>query len=435
MSVKTIDIYNPKVSSKVDPKVLEQKQDGKSTNPEGFDKLLQSIVEKNPKKDQNSLTRNLAQEKLSSNKKAKSLSQQNIGKQEKNGDLEKPFFLKDIPEGREVVHIGKAPISEKKVTPQKGSILKVDDVLRPKTESLQTEKQALKEASPNKIKTDRKPFFFTNQKIEDFESKFSENNLNQNKALNRGGFFPKKTKAINKLPSQVSKLDSSFEREALVDKDNVLPFRKAISQQTYFPEVKIDKKIQSEENVKVEPFNKFQQRDEMFFDPRPEVNITKTETISKAPLQLSQLQGTKSEVIEQISDYIMRNSFGNQKSLTVTVSHKDIGQFQVEAHRNGDPGDIKLNIRANTEEGRLFFKANQQELVQKLSDKGIFVFDFKVSNFSSPTNQSSKNDGNFNFQQNHSNNAYSEDSQNPQYNEGQERRKELWEKYKEQLGA
>ena len=450
MGVKVLDIVNPKAAAKAAEmgplKGLMGKESAKES--EGFHQLLDMMVQgqedvqkiigvkglgKNPAAPQKMEGKN-RQEKQEKQEVADLL--QNLT--DKPTKKRKSILFDEIPKDRkDIVQIGpdrgvtvrnnveKVPNKE---TNKIFEFPKMEDILQPKqnieTKNSQKEVTALKEEG-----IDRKPFFFTNKKLENFESKMAM--AEPKKPQQRNSFFPDK-----KTPTAIQKLDSSFEREALIDKSNVLPFRKAPVKQTYFNEIPkhmSDKETFIKEEVKVEPYQKFQQRDDIFFKPT-EVVSTQVETPTKV-LDLSQVQGTKPEVLEQISNYIMRNSFGNQKSLTVTVSHKDLGQFQIQAQRHGDPGDIKLNILTQTDEGQVFFKGVEKELIQKLNEKGINVFDLKVSHFSPSTPNTSKSDSSFSFQQNHSNNAYSDDSQKSQYNEGQERRRELWERYKEQLGA
>ena len=92
MSVKTIDIFGPKASAKVDPKLLEQKQQGKT---EGFDQLLQEIVQQDEK------TQKIALPKAKMSKQLQRPLPPKLDNQERdvkeNGD--KAFFLEDIPKG------------------------------------------------------------------------------------------------------------------------------------------------------------------------------------------------------------------------------------------------------------------------------------------------------------------------------------------------
>lgn len=138
------------------------------------------------------------------------------------------------------------------------------------------------------------------------------------------------------------------------------------------------------------------------------------------------------EVLTEISNHLDKMKLSNAKELNVTVKHNDLGQFQINAHEIATKSDsnISLEILSNSKEVQNFFKINESNLTNMLSDKGISVGSFKISNSSESTFEKdfdlSQGDKSFSGQQQAKRENQNQDSQ---------RRANLWQQYQERLGA
>lgn len=96
--------------------------------------------------------------------------------------------------------------------------------------------------------------------------------------------------------------------------------------------------------------------------------LTQTLDLSKVP---------QNEVIGKISDYIQQQSLQSRDRLDLTVSHQDLGQFQVVVNKGKGMENIDLMINAS-DKGHKFFVEHEAELVKNLQQSGIKLGDVKI---------------------------------------------------------
>ena len=153
-------------------------------------------------------------------------------------------------------------------------------------------------------------------------------------------------------------------------------------------------------------------------------------------LDLSSLNPQNSEqIIEKISDYITTSRLENQDSVDLLVKHESLGQFKVTASKGALPDQVNLEIAAASEKGKAFFQDNEVEMIKNLSKSGVKLGDVKVALTSDSSSQSFDKNGN-----NQNNNGFNSKSSQQQFasgrqESGRERREELWNLYRERLGA
>lgn len=148
--------------------------------------------------------------------------------------------------------------------------------------------------------------------------------------------------------------------------------------------------------------------------------------------------GTNREgIISQISDYVSQMNVQNRSSLSLKVNHNSLGTFSIKANKSNKNGNIDIQILTKSDEANQFFKQNEGEILKSLNQNGLKVVDVKVFSTSTDSQLSLNKDGSTSFEDNgflrdenqgqrHGRNQDDRDSQ---------RRKELWEEYKEKLGA
>jgi hypothetical protein len=162
-----------------------------------------------------------------------------------------------------------------------------------------------------------------------------------------------------------------------------------------------------------------------------------TSNISSNVLDLSSINIQNTEqIIDKISDYINTSRLENQDSVELLVKHDSLGQFKVVASKGELPDQVNLEIAAASEKGKAFFKDNEVEMIKNLSKSGVKLGDVKVALTSDSSFQSSdKNDGNTNQNNNGFNSSKNQHASSGRQESGRERREELWNMYRERLGA
>lgn len=147
------------------------------------------------------------------------------------------------------------------------------------------------------------------------------------------------------------------------------------------------------------------------------------------------IQNTE-QIIDKITDYINTSRLENQDSIELLVKHDSIGQFKVVATKGELPDQVNLEIAASNEKGKAFFKENEVEMIKSLSKSGVKLGDVKVALTADSSFQSSdKNDGSTNQNNNGFNSKGNQQFASGRQESGRERREELWNMYRERLGA
>jgi hypothetical protein len=151
-------------------------------------------------------------------------------------------------------------------------------------------------------------------------------------------------------------------------------------------------------------------------------------------VDLSNVQANdNSSLINQVSKLIERNNIKSAETMEVTVKHDDLGQFKIEVSKNAKTDQLDVRIISKEKAGHNFFVENEGQLAKSLSQSGIKLANIKVSLSSENVFTSNADTGkgsSESFSQNSKN-------QNGQFGQGQnentdsQRRKHLWQAFKE----
>ncbi len=139
------------------------------------------------------------------------------------------------------------------------------------------------------------------------------------------------------------------------------------------------------------------------------------------------------ELIQKISDYIQQNSITKTDGLDLLVKHNDLGQFRISVAQGAGRDQIEMQILTMSREGHDFFKTHEQGLLKALTHSGLQVNDLNIM-----TRDVQRNHGEFNnFSHNGNSHSDQETAFNHQSSENRdsERRRELWEEYRERFSA
>ena len=160
-------------------------------------------------------------------------------------------------------------------------------------------------------------------------------------------------------------------------------------------------------------------------------------------VDLSNIQASnKSELIQKITNYIEMSKLENSENLDVLVKHDELGNFRVNARKAGPGNQVDLQIQAATKEGQIFFAENEVEILKNLDKSGVKLAQFKLvtantksemMSFSSDSKNSGSNFGESSNGQGQSSNTFGRGDSTEQRDS--QRRKQLWEQYKEQSQA
>ena len=194
---------------------------------------------------------------------------------------------------------------------------------------------------------------------------------------------------------------------------------------------------------KLEKTKEFSDKKPAGIDSIVENMNSKTEFKFEAPttakpqaLDLSSLNVTKSrvELIDKIADYIQQHAVTTDKSLDVNVHHDQLGKFKVLVQKDtANMNQMNLKISSGSEQALEFFRVNEGELLKSLDLAGIKVADFKISAGPNVALKS-ESSNNFNFNSEQSQHQQGQQKQQGDQN-GSEKRKQLWEEYKERRAA
>jgi len=100
---------------------------------------------------------------------------------------------------------------------------------------------------------------------------------------------------------------------------------------------------------------------------------------TKAPKTAEKLQfNNTKQLFNWISKLIAKNAITNGQQLNLTLRDGTLGQFSIMAQSLGQNGELNMEILAQSEAGRDFFKVNEVALMKALESAGIKVSDFKV---------------------------------------------------------
>ncbi|WP_372651226.1 hypothetical protein [Halobacteriovorax sp.] len=155
-------------------------------------------------------------------------------------------------------------------------------------------------------------------------------------------------------------------------------------------------------------------------------------------LDFSNINTANSEqLIDKISNYITTSRLEKQEHVELIVKHNSLGNLKVTATKGQLPDQINLEIVASSDKGHQFFKSNEVEMIKSLSNSGVKLNDVKISMGSDFNMQSSdKGDSQFNQGQGSQNSKYGgQQASSNQDQSRRDRREQMWNTYRERLGA
>ncbi len=150
-------------------------------------------------------------------------------------------------------------------------------------------------------------------------------------------------------------------------------------------------------------------------------------------LNLSGIQSlNKQEIVNQIGAYIEQSYMTGQDHVDVSVYHDELGHFSINAKKAGDGNQINLQIVVDSEPAQAFFNDQEFELIKTLDQAGIKLSEFKI--VSSGQNHIVSSEQDFLRQDNLAEKErqnFNQDSREESLQQDSERRKNLWQKFKE----
>lgn len=141
------------------------------------------------------------------------------------------------------------------------------------------------------------------------------------------------------------------------------------------------------------------------------------------------------QLISKISNYITTSRLENQDHVELIVKHNSLGNIKVTATKGQLPDQVNIDIIANSDKGHQFFKSNEVEMIKTLSNSGVKLNDVKIS-MNSDFNFQSSDKGDSQFNQGQASQHSRQNSQGSSAEQGRrDRREQMWDMYRERLGA
>lgn len=133
-----------------------------------------------------------------------------------------------------------------------------------------------------------------------------------------------------------------------------------------------------------------------------------------------------SEIMNQITDYVVQAKAAKEPTVNMRVKHDDLGMIDITVSKIGIGQDaIAVNIGTHSVDGKNFFQQNSKDLFSHLTNAGLNISDIKVE---TPA-QTAKSDFDFGSQQGRNSQSGSErqfGSEQNQRRHDSDRRQELW---------
>ncbi len=150
---------------------------------------------------------------------------------------------------------------------------------------------------------------------------------------------------------------------------------------------------------------------------------------TQAPTKVFDMNHIKSsdssEIMGQITDYVVQAKAAKEPTVNMRVNHEDLGMIDITVSKSGiNQEAVAINIGTHSVDGQNFFQHNSKDLFSHLTTAGINVSDLKVDTPS----QSAKNDSDFGSQsgRNQQGSERQFGSEQNQRRHEQDRRQELW---------
>jgi hypothetical protein len=221
-----------------------------------------------------------------------------------------------------------------------------------------------------------------------------KNSQKLNNKLGQSAYLQQKPLKDNMFKNNFSELNTTFEQEGL-------PFEAMRSQNQSISHLNVNPSFQMNNQVQ--------------------------DVIAPQAMDFSSIRmGDQSEVISQVTDYLVQRAHEARPNLELNVNHAELGKIQIYVEKNAE-GSLNVAINAPSVQGREFFSQNQGELFSSLNRAGLGVTDLKIDSSSSSSSFSKDgNSGEFSNQQFSSQQWSSQDGQRRQESQ---KRQEMWSYY------
>lgn len=249
--------------------------------------------------------------------------------------------------------------------------------------------------------------------------------LDMNEGTERKSFFPKQNGLVDQ-----------YQAKQLAHDNNVINMKSAYMKERIPAEGRISEKISSKHHKAENLFERMPVGNEVSSNlspERPEQTMVTSKTLNMGQMNIN--SSNPDQLIEQISNYVTQSNFQNRDKLEVTVLHKDLGQFKIQVHKDANQMDMGLRIVTNSRAGHEFFIQHESQLMNKLHTSGLNVSEIKISQTFETLNF--ERNSNSSFGENFSgrdNGYYGRQGQDQQQQDSQ-RRRNLWEDFKQRYEA
>jgi len=256
--------------------------------------------------------------------------------------------------------------------------------------------------------------------------------------------FNNKKPNLNSLNKYINFSENESVKEAsLIDRsDNLNLIHKSKNKDLQVGPNQNFKAINSSKSESLEELKNIESSDngdssspKMAFNSNKIPNISKNISIGNTiPFEMTPENNSLEALVNKVGDYIKGHYNKSDENLSLTVKHDLIGKFKLDVTENADKS-IQVRILAGTDDGKLFFSRNESEISNNLKNLGLKISDMKIiagSDTISESNNSFDSEKNQNSE-NGKGQKYSDQDENRK-NDSQ-RRKDLWERYKERMDS
>ena len=143
-------------------------------------------------------------------------------------------------------------------------------------------------------------------------------------------------------------------------------------------------------------------------------------------------------MIQEIAKYIEHSQLTTGQRLNLTVNHGKLGTFQVQVLKNRGHEDMRIQIKAFSDNALNFFNQKETQLVNRLAESGLNVGELKITaaanmlKFGETVAKDGQQSTMDLFSQREQQQGRQQQSQQ---DADSQRRRDLWEQYRERYGA